>query len=99
MSVLKPRNRLINFRLTEEEFIHLRDACAAQGARSLSDFARSAVMRQASGNGPSEAEWVPQSLKNLDGIVASLESRVSQLLRFLDGVNGAPVEQPVEHRS
>ena len=45
MAVTKPRNRLVNFRLTEEEFQSLRTASSESGARSISDFARSAVLR------------------------------------------------------
>jgi uncharacterized protein (DUF1778 family) len=41
----KPRTRAINFRLSEDEFEELKRACAAEGSRSLSDFARRAVWR------------------------------------------------------
>ncbi len=41
----KRRTRAINFRLSEEEFRELKRACAAGGARSVSDFARTAVWR------------------------------------------------------
>lgn len=44
MAVTKPRNRLVNFRVSEEEFVSLREACETGGARSVSDFARSAVL-------------------------------------------------------
>lgn len=47
MAVLKPRNRLVNFRLNDEEYEGLRAACAHHGARSVSDFARAAVLRSA----------------------------------------------------
>jgi hypothetical protein len=48
MAVTKPRNRLVNFRVSEDEFQSLREACETGGARSISDFARCAVL---SGNG------------------------------------------------
>lgn len=38
MAVNKPRNRILIFRLTEEEYATLQDASI--GARSLSEFAR-----------------------------------------------------------
>lgn len=44
MAVTKPRNRLVNFRVSEEEFQSLREACETGGARSISDFARTAVL-------------------------------------------------------
>ena len=42
MAVNKPRNRILIFRLTQEEYEALQTASA--GARSLSDFARSKLL-------------------------------------------------------
>jgi uncharacterized protein (DUF1778 family) len=77
MSVLKPRNRLINFRLTEEEFVSLRDACRNQGARSISDFARSAVMTQAE-NPTAAAEG-----GRVEELLASLDKRMGELFELV----------------
>lgn len=44
MPVYHPRTRLVNFRLSEEEFEVLQQTCARSGARSISDFARAAVL-------------------------------------------------------
>ena len=44
MAVTKPRTRLVNFRVSEDEFQSLREACETGGARSISDFARCAVL-------------------------------------------------------
>lgn len=41
----KRRTRAINFRLSEEEFLELKRACASGDSRSISDFARTAVWR------------------------------------------------------
>lgn len=88
MSILKPRNRLVNFRLTEEEFVHLRDACVAQGARSISDFARSAVLRQAENPSANSANDRPstQSLAELHLMMATLEARMGKLGQQVDAV-------------
>ncbi len=40
-----PRTRAVIFRLTEEEYASVKAFAKASGARSLSDFARSAVLR------------------------------------------------------
>jgi hypothetical protein len=48
LAVLKPRTRLISFRLSEEEYSKLRGACLANGARSISEFARQALQRTVS---------------------------------------------------
>ncbi len=95
MSVLKPRNRLVNFRLSEEEFERMKSACQKSGARSVSDFARGAVLRameEAELGATISGEVAP--LARLDQVVTTLEERVEQLLRLLEGVSGslAPVD-------
>ena len=42
---IQPRTRSVIFRLTQDEYHHLEAACSMGGARSLSDFARSRVLR------------------------------------------------------
>ena len=73
MSGLKPRNRLVNFRLTEEEYVRLAAVCARKGSPSISDFARAAILRsveaEAGRDGP------------LDTLLAALGERLSDLER------------------
>jgi DNA-binding transcriptional regulator GbsR (MarR family) len=45
VAVLKPRERLVYFRITEDEFHQFSNVCEQEGARSISDLARSAVQR------------------------------------------------------
>ena len=40
----KPRNRIVVFRLSQEEYQSLKEACDRAGARNLSDFTRSEVL-------------------------------------------------------
>ena len=83
MSVLNPRNRLVNFRLSDDEFERLKSACAEFGARSISDFARGSVLDRITG-GP-QAEARPQEhLAELDHKVATLEDQVTQLLNLAE---------------
>jgi hypothetical protein len=83
MSVLRPRNRLVNFRLSQQEYETVKAVYALRGARSVSDFARTAVLRSAgvaeSSHGPAQSH-----LSNLEHKVAELESRVTTLLRLLN---------------
>jgi hypothetical protein len=44
MPVLKRRHRTVTFRVSSEEYEALERACITLGSRSISDFARSAVM-------------------------------------------------------
>ena len=45
MPILKRRTKLISFRLSDDEYEKLHGACVAEGARSISDFARVALQR------------------------------------------------------
>ena len=72
MSVYRPRTRLVNFRLSEDEYLILKDTCARSGARSVSDYARAAVLSPAS---PCSDCW-----DRIETVVSQLESRVIQLL-------------------
>jgi hypothetical protein len=47
MAVNNPRNKVFIFRLTQDEYAALQAASSAQGARSLSDFARAKLLRSA----------------------------------------------------
>ena len=47
MAVLKPRNRLVYFMVSEEEFQLFSGMCEIEGARSISDLARLALQRLA----------------------------------------------------
>lgn len=44
MSTPNPRNRVVVFRLTEEEYRLLKAACSAAGRRNLSDYTRSELL-------------------------------------------------------
>jgi uncharacterized protein (DUF1778 family) len=84
MPVLKRRSRIVSFRLSQEEYDALKDTCITQGARSISDFARSAACRLArNGNGfPDEA--AETTVRTLQARVEELERQVRRLARLLD---------------
>lgn len=87
MPVFKPRNRLVNFRLSEEEFEKLRASCSLNGARSLSDFARVAVMRSVAGaSSGSECSEGPPPVRvaEIDRKVSNLETRVVELVSLIE---------------
>lgn len=81
MSVIRPRNRLVNFRLSEDEFDRLRNSCAEYGARSISDFARSSVLDRL--NRPPEQAHDGERVFSLNSKVMELEYRVGQLLNLV----------------
>ena len=88
MSVLRPRNRLVNFRLSEDEFEKLKASCAVHGARSISDFARSSVLDRM--DQPAPAQLGSQGrVFHLDHKVAELEVRVGQILHMMHATGHA----------
>jgi hypothetical protein len=77
----KVRTRLVNFRVTDEEFEQLKSACDRQGARCLSDFARSAML--------TSPKLDPESFVSrfvvLERRITSLEASMSRLHNALAG--------------
>jgi hypothetical protein len=45
MAINNRRNRVVLFRLTQDEYESLRTASSVEGARSFSDFARTKLLR------------------------------------------------------
>lgn len=70
MAITKPRNRLLIFRLTQEEYATLQAASSEKGARSLSEFARAQLF------GSLDASALDQQLGELQTTV----TRIAQML-------------------
>ena len=70
MAVSKPRNRILIFRLTQDEYDALQSASAGNGARSLSEFARDRLL------GALARSPIDQQISELRTSVA----RITQLL-------------------
>jgi hypothetical protein len=55
LCLLKPKTRLISFRVSEEEFCSFKDICGCEGFMSFSDLVRTAIQEliaNRSGRGP-----------------------------------------------
>jgi len=76
--VANPRTRLVNFRVSEDEFQNLKQACLFAGARSVSDFARSAVLGTFRPSGEPESV-LKVKLSALDQKLEELEASVGEL--------------------
>ena len=71
MPVLKRRTKIVIFRLTDEEYEELKAACVTRGARNVSDFARTALMRSVAGEGGDQhvtarLEQIESGMKRLE---------------------------------
>jgi hypothetical protein len=76
MPVLKPRNRVVVFRLTQDEYQELKTVSSVRGARNISDFARSELLNAI---GHDRLSAVDRRLLNLESTL----QRVAQLLEGL----------------
>ena len=84
----KPRNRIVVFRLSQEEYLALQEACNRAGGRNLSDFTRSEVL---------ECLHAEAFGGHLARRFTSLEHQIAvvqfQLNRLLQGVLHAQIKQ------
>jgi hypothetical protein len=80
MVVLKRRARLVTFRLSNEEYELWEYVCISSGSRSISEFARSAVLYRVKMLG------APQGLLTED--LATLSEQLSELDGELDKLRG-----------
>lgn len=84
MAVLKPRERLVYFRISEDEFHQFVSVCEQEGARSVSDLARSAVQRLiAEGHRHREEREITPKVEMLEKLVGELTQQVQFLATLL----------------
>jgi Arc/MetJ-type ribon-helix-helix transcriptional regulator len=76
------RRRLISFRLSDQEYEGLQQLCAAQGARSLSDFVRSGVCMMLQTREPWEEE-VACTMREFGRRAVELHKLIEQLTHLL----------------
>src|ERR1700693_672720 len=90
MAVLKPRERLVYFRISEDEFHQFLGVCEQEGARSVSDLARSAVQRLITdGNRDREEREIAPKVEMLEQLIGELTAQVRLLTTLLQKHNGA----------
>jgi hypothetical protein len=80
VAVLKPRERLVYFRISEDEFRQFVSVCEQAGARSMSDLARSAVQRLiADGNRQREDEELSNKVHRLERLIEQVTEQLQIL--------------------
>ena len=84
MSVLKPRNRLVYFRVSEDEFRELNHFRESMGVRSISDLARSAMQRLLQEGCEGRPDGVGQRLTALETVVADIREKVEKMTTSMD---------------
>jgi hypothetical protein len=80
LAVLRSRSRLVTFRLDPEEYAALRRVCISTGARSMSEFAREAVLAHVdAGTG---------ARSSLGGDLVTLTARLQELDKLIRSASG-----------
>ena len=80
MAVLKPRERLVYFRVSEDEFRQFVSVCEQAGARSVSDLARNAVQRLiADGQRHREDHGMEEKIQVLERLIAAVTEQLHLL--------------------
>lgn len=89
MAVLKPRNRLVYFRVSEEEFQLFSGMCEMEGARSISDLARLALQRLAQEHRLNTEDDFIGKLKAINEVLNELGDKVERLKTQLESTDGS----------
>jgi hypothetical protein len=91
MNLVTAKNRVVNFRLTEDEYQTLQKACSNMGARSISDCARSALLGALPDNTGVQRADVSRRIDQLEMRVTALSAAIRAIEQLLP--NGQPVPQ------
>jgi hypothetical protein len=83
MPTTKRRDRILIFRLTQDEYNHLTSACSEQGAGNLSSFARSQLLSTL-GREPNQVE-----ISRLNEKLESLEVQLRHATGILEQIASA----------
>jgi hypothetical protein len=90
VAVFKPRERLVYFRISEDEFRQFSSVCEQGGARSVSDLARNAVQRLiAEGQRQREGQELEEKMRVLENLIAAVTEQLHLLTTSREGAAGA----------
>jgi hypothetical protein len=86
MSALSPRNRIVVFRLSQDEFETLKCACAEKGGRNLSEFTRSELLNFLRAQPP---EYLIHSkLDAIERQLTVMRTDMQEMSQFRDAAEG-----------
>ena len=80
VTVAKRRDRLVYFRISEEEFEQILKACDSKGARSVSDLARAAVLEFIRPAKTEPGQQLSETLNSLSAVLDEINHSVRQLV-------------------
>jgi hypothetical protein len=86
MAIVRRKSRIVTFRLSAGEYEALSESCTTSGARSISEFARTAVLdRSQMISGPrititGDLTTLGKSLSDLDSVLREASTRIRKVL-------------------
>ena len=83
MRLLKPRTRIVSFRLSDAEYESLKTLCLAQGSHSLSEYARTMTCGILHDATASDGRKFEADLRTLQEIVYQLQDEMGRLTRMI----------------
>jgi hypothetical protein len=91
MNLLTAKNRVVNFRLTEDEYQTLQKACSTTGARSISDYTRSVLLGALPDDTGVQRPDMSRRIDQLEMRVTALSAAIRAIEQLLP--NGQPAPQ------
>lgn len=91
MAILDPRTRTIGIRVSKDEYAALERFCTTSGARSISDLARTAILKLVSQSGRKKS---PSSKSAYSAQMRVLELKLERLSEELASVKAEKVQVP-----
>jgi hypothetical protein len=79
MAVLTRRTRIVNFRLSEDEYDYLKTLCLSRGARSISEYARATICHEIDTQVSAPDARLDATVRRVDERVEELEREVRRL--------------------
>jgi hypothetical protein len=93
MTLGHQRSRLISFRVSQDEYENVRNACVVLGSRSVSDFARFAVMNAVEET-PRLMRPLPVRIGAPDPSVGYLGREIERLARLVEALMQSSTRGP-----
>jgi hypothetical protein len=90
MNLLTARNRVVNFRLTEDEYQTLQNACSNTGARSISDYARSVLLGALPDHTGVQRPDMSRRIDQLEMRVTALSTAIRAIEQLLPNGHSVP---------
>jgi hypothetical protein len=96
MNLLTAKNRVVNFRLTEDEYQTLQKACSTTGARSISDYTRSVLLGALPDDTGVQRPDMSRRIDQLEMRVTALSAAIRAIEQLLPNGHSVPQITPGE---